>query len=291
MAENTSSLPQYRCGALAVAGNALVFAGAFLVRNPGAILRRIAIPGALGSVSLYALAWGYCSQLAAFIGSPSEGLAGRVMGVAAVSVLIMLLLHAIVVSRVAGLVTGDKRSRPGLLGVGSDAWRVYAANMQLFLGLGLYGLAIFGTSTLMSRFEVSPEIITTFTVAAWFFLCWLVARSWFLLVPICLQTSEENGLGVSWRSSEGHVPLIGLLTLVIVLFTVVLLAAGEMLMQATGLLSQPPLAPTVVTAVNFFMENLWIFVTMMSVVYLFSVSFSTAVRIRIYQRLLVAPPA
>src|SRR6185312_9718435 len=97
---------------LVLAGDALAFAFGFVLRNPGAILRRLAVPGLLGCITLYILLWGYCTQLTDYIGFPSDGLASRVMGIAAAAILVMLLLHAIVVARLGALLAGQRAAPP-----------------------------------------------------------------------------------------------------------------------------------------------------------------------------------
>lgn len=290
MFESANSLPRDWRSGPAMTCEVLAFAFGFLLRNPGAILRRVAFPALLGCVVLYFLVWGYCAELTDYLGFPSEGLASRVMGIAAASVLIMLLLHSIVVSRLAELLMGNRGGALGFLGIRPDAWRIYAANLRLLLGLGLYGLAMFGASSLMVRFGTTPGIAKVFDVAAWLLLCWLVARGWFFLVPISLQANEEGGLGMSWRCSEGSLPAIGGIMLVILTFTLVLLAAGEFLMRAAGVLSPVPASLTFVNAIGLYQRNLWPFVIMVSAVYLLSASLMTAARIRLYQKLAAAPP-
>jgi hypothetical protein len=295
MSGNANSLLQPARGSLVAAGAALAFTFGFVVRNPGAILRHVAVPALLGCAALHLLIWGYCAQLTSYLDLPSEALAGRIMGIAAVSVLIMLLLHAIVVSRLAELVVGGGSGQPVFMGIRTDAWRIYAADLRLLFALGLFGVVVIGASALMFRFGVAPDIETAFNIAAWLLLFWLVVRGWFFLLPVSLQANGEGGLAMSWCLSRGHLATISAVMLPILLLMFFLLGGGEFLLRFTGVLSPMPARLTFMGAVGLYQRNLWPFVTLVSLVYLCGASLTTVARIRLHQQLvagqILVPPS
>jgi hypothetical protein len=285
MPENANKPHRTARGSLASALRALAFAAGFVARHPGAILRRVAVPVLLGCATLYVLIWGYCTQLASYLDFPSDGLAGRVMGIAAVSVLIMLFLHAIVVARVAELVMGCKNGEQAFLGIPTDAWRIYVANLRLLLALGVFGVVGLGSSSLMFRLGVAPDIEAAFSVAAWLLLLWLLARCWFFLMPISLQAHGESGIVTSWRLSRGHLWAVSIVMLALMALMVLLLGGGEFLLRSAGVLSPMPRTLTFVNAIGLYQRNLWPFVILVSAVYLCVACLMTAARIGLHREL------
>lgn len=239
MSGNANSLAQARRSSLVLAGDALAFAFGFVFRNPGAILRRLAVPGLLGCITLYVLLWAYCTQLSHYIGFPSDGLASRIMGIAAAAILVMLLLHAIVVARLGSLLVGQTVS-PVFLGISATAWRIYAADLRLVLSFGVYGVTTLMAINLLRRLEAPAFLSILFSAASWLLLLWLLARSWFFLAPVSLRARDEGVLALCWRGSKGYmVPMLAVLFLMLGM-ALVLLAGGELLLRACGILSPVP---------------------------------------------------
>jgi hypothetical protein len=291
MSENANSLPQASRRPLVLAGDALVFAFGFVFRNPGAILRRLAVPGVLGCITLYILLWGYCTQLTDFLGFPSEGLASRVMGIAAVAILIMLLLHAIVVARLGALLAGQTTTSPVFLGISATAWRIYAADLRLVLAFGVYGVAILLAINGLNRLAMPPVLPALLSVAGWLLLVWLLARCWFFLAPVSLRAQDEGVLVLCWRQSEGLLLPMILVLLLLTGVMLILLSGGELLLRAGGILSPVPEALSFAGAIGFYERNLWPFVLLVSLVYLVGTSLMTAARVRLYQDAVDAPTA
>jgi len=275
--------------AFANAGDALAFSFGFLARNAGGFVRRVAVPGLLGCCILHSLLWIYCTQLTTYLGYPSDGQAGKVLGIAAAGVLIMLLLHAIVVSRIGILILGLESEKGAFFGISAAAWRIYVANLRLVLGLGLYGIAAALIAGLLSRLGLETVPLLIFEAAAWLLLVWLVARSWFFLVPLSLQTRAESVLAASWRSSRGMVPSILLAVFPCLAVSFVILVLGELSLRMIGIFSDVPAKISFLDAIHLYERNLWPFVLLVSVVYLFSNALMTAVRIRMFRDM--APPA
>jgi len=270
---------------LVAAGAALAFAFGFAARNPLAILRRVGAPATLGCVALYSLIWSYCSQLVNYLDFPSDALAGRIMGIAGLSILFMPLLHAIVVSRLAELVTGDRSEEPSFLGIRTGAWRIYVAELRLVLTLGIFGVLALGASSLMIRAGVAPNIKMAFGAAAWLLLFWLAARFWFFLVPVSLQAKGENALMQSWRLSRGHFVSISAVMLSQLVLMLLLLGGGEYLLRSVGVLTGMPATMTFINAISLYQRNLWPLVILVSVVYLYGASLMTAACIKLHREL------
>jgi len=291
MSGNVNSLPQSARHSLFLAGDALAFAFGFLVRNPGTILRRLAVPALLGCIALYVLLWGYCTQLADFIGLPSEGLASRVMGIAAAAILIMLLLNAIVVARLGELLAARAGASSAFLGISATAWRIYAADLRLVLAFGIFGVAMLFAVNLLIRFGAPPIMVALVSFASWLLLLWLLARCWFFLVPVSLDARGESVLTVSWRRSEGLLFPILLILLVLAGVTLFLLAGSELLLRAAGILSPVPAMLSFAGAIGLYERNLWPFVLLVSVAYLVGTSLMTAARVKLYQDVADTPMA
>jgi len=291
MPGNADSLQQVARPSLVLAGDALAFAFGFVFRNPGAILRRLAAPGLLGCIALYILLWGYCTQLTDFIGFPSDGLAGRVMGIAAAAILIMLLLHAIVVARLGELLAGRPDGSPSFLGISATAWRIYAADLRLVLAFGVYEVATLLAVNLLTRLAAPSLLTVLFSAASWVLLLWLLMRAWFFLPPVSLRARDEGVLALSWRRSEGQLLPIFLILLVLGGGVLFLLAGGELLLRAGGILSPVPETLSFAAAVGLYERNLWPFVLLVSLVYLFGTSLMTAARIKLYRDTVDAPAA
>jgi len=291
MSENANSLPQTGRQSLVLAGDALAFAFGFVFRKPGAILRRLAVPWLLGCVALYILLWGYCTQLTDFLGFPSEGLAGRVMGIAAVAILIMLLLHAIVVARLGDLLSAQAAPSPAFLGVSVTAWRIYAADLRLVLAFGLYGVATVLAVNLLTRLAAPPMLPFFLSAASWLLLLWLLMRCWFFLVPVSLRARSEGVLTLCWRRSEGLAVPMFLVLLVLAGFTLILLAGGELLLRAGGILSPVPATLSFAGAIGLYERNLWPSVLLVSLAYLVATSLMTAARVKLYRDAAGAPVA
>lgn len=291
MSENANSLLQTPRRSLVLAGDALVFAFGFVFRNLGTILRRLAVPGVLGCITLYILLWGYCTQLTDFIGFPSEGLASRVMGIAAVAILIMLLLHAIVVARLGGLLVKQAAESAAFLGISATAWRIYAADLRLVLASGVYGVAILLAINGLNRLEAPPVLPTLLSAAGWLLLVWLLARCWFFLAPVSLRAQDEGVLVLCWCQSQGLLFPMFLVLLLLSGAMLVLLAGGEFLLRAGGFLSPVPEALSFAGAIGFYERNLRPFVLLVSLVYLVGTSLMTAARVRLYQDTVDAPTA
>lgn len=291
MSGNASNVLQQPRNPFAAAMASLAFAFGFVARRPVAILRGVAVPALLGCVALYALIWGYCVQLTTYLAAPSDALAGRIMGIAALSVLVMLLLHAIVVSRLAELVMGCRSGQPVFLGIRTDAWRIYAANLRFLLALCVFGLAAIGASSLMLRLGVGDGLEEGFVLIVWLLLFWLVVRGWFFLAPVSLEASGEGSLVTSWRASYGHVTAISLVFVPLLALLLLLLGGGEFLLRSAGIFSPMPRTLTFAGALGLYQRNLWPFVILVSVVYLCGASLTTAARIRLHQELTAAPAA
>lgn len=289
MSVNVDSGPAAR-KFLVLACDVLTFALAFPVRHLGAIARAIAVPVLLGCVALYVLLAAYCSELVRYLGYPTDSTASLVLGIAAAAVLIMPLLHAITVAALAEVVVGRRRPKPSFLGISTDAWRIYTANMRLILLLALIGLATAIVDGMLRRLGGSSA------VAAWFDVCmvllffWLGIRVWFFLVPASIGGGGDAILARSWRSSAGLQPVIGLVMLLILSASVAFLVGGECALRALGLLRPLPEAMSLGRALWMYQRNLWPFVTLITAAYVLAATLLTASRIRFYQHVTVSPP-
>jgi hypothetical protein len=224
-----------------------------------------------------------------YIGFPSDGLASRIMGIAAAAILVMLLLHAIVVARLGALLMGQTTASSAFLGISATAWRIYAADLRLVLGFGVYGIATLLAVKFLHRFGAPAFLPVLFSAASWLLLLWLLPRSWFFLAPVSLRARDEGVLALCWRSSKGYVvPMLAVLFLLVGL-ALVLLAGGEILLRACGILSPVPETLSFAGAIGLYERNLWPFVLLVSLAYLVFTSLMTAARVRLYQDAVDAP--
>ena len=82
-----------------------------------------------------------------------------------------------------------------------------------------------------------------------------------------------------------------LVLLVLIGVTLVLLAGGELLLRASGILSPLPERLSFAGAIGLYERNLWIFVLLVSLAYLVGTCLITAARVKLYRDVIDAPTA
>ena len=211
----------------------LQFCFAFTWKNFPAVLRRIALPLAVGGVTLFALLSLYLSQLAAYLENPAGSIASRVLGVASVGVLVMLLLHSVVVTSIAEIVLGRKFLGQFFGGFRQLCWRVYVTNLRLFLVMGSWGLILWFADKFLAIVGSPPTV--KFGAIAFFAmgLVWFFLRAWFFVLPVCLETMESRALSRSWRLSAGYLRSIVAIIVPIALVAAVFQKGGEVFLSET----------------------------------------------------------
>ena len=111
----------------------------------------------------------------------------------------------------------------GETSISATAWRIYAADLRLVLGFGVYGIATLLAVKFLHRFGAPAFLPVLFSAASWLLLLWLLPRSWFFLAPVSLRARDEGVLALCWRSSKGYVvPMLVVLFLLIGLALVLL---------------------------------------------------------------------
>jgi len=98
-------------------GQVLQFSFAFMARNFFLSLRRVAVPLLVGGCSLYIFLSLYLSQLGAYLQYPVGSIGGRVLGIAASGMLVMLFLHSVVMSCIVEIILGRQISDRKFLGI------------------------------------------------------------------------------------------------------------------------------------------------------------------------------
>lgn len=261
----------------------LFFCLRFLSGRALAILKTIALPGLAGCAMLYLLLSSYCSQLLDYLGHPSDGVAGRVLGIVAMGLLIMLLLHAIVVAALAGLLLERKDAQPSFLGIRANAWHIYTANLRLLLALGAAAMVFWLVVFALKRVWILPDgdFIRPLLFAILF--C-LAVRLWFFVAPACVVDHDVGSVTMAWRRSAGHFWVIAVVMFVIFIGSIIFQVVLEVALHAVGGMRSFSHPGTIAQAVVFYRENLLPTVVLISVTYLVATVLLTAARFHLYRR-------
>ena len=268
----------------------LFFPFQFVSRNAAPIVRRIWIPCLAGALSIYGFFSAYMWELQAYLSNPQDSVGSRVLGIAALALLVLVFLHSLVVARIAQLALGLTATKGDFLGVSRAEWRLYTANLQFCIVVLFFVLAFFGLHAITERLNW-PHGAAVHIVQGGF-LFWLAARLWFLLPPVCVTETRGEVLLAAWRRSAARFWRIALL-LVAVLLTAYLVQAGVgVLLHAVGLIAPLPTSATLAEYVSSYRENLLPMVVMTNIAYIVFVVLTAAASAQVYAEEQVdVPPA
>jgi len=258
-----------------------LFTLGFVARHAWAILCRIAVPAILGGVALYLLLAIYLSGLSDYLTRPSSGAASRVLGIGAVSVLVMLFFHTRLVSAVAELLLGKRGE--SFLGIRRPEWRLYVANLQLLLIICFYCGVFWPANEFAGMLMLSPPVRLGINVGLAAILAWIVLRAWFFLLPLCATTGERDLMIRAWQASAGHFWKIAFLV-VLLLIPVIALHVGLQILL-TQIQVVPVFAPSMSIATALAMQRALLLpsVLLLGGTYVFAAVLATIASIRMYQ--------
>lgn len=253
----------------------------FVSRNVALIAARIWLPCLAGALSIYGFFAAYMLELQSYLSHPQGSVGSRVLGIAALAVLVLVFLHSLVVGRIAQLALGMPATRGDFLGVTRAEWRLYTANLQFCILLLFFILAFFGFQSVTQRlgWSVTPAV----HIVQGLFLFWLTARIWFLLPPVCLTHSRGEVLVAAWRKSSGRRILRIMLQFAAILLTAYLVqAAVGMSLHAVGLIAPLPTSAALAGYVSSYRENLLPMVVMINIAYIVFAALTAAASAQVY---------
>ncbi len=146
----------------------------------------------------------YLSQLGLYLAHPLDKVGSRVLGVAAVSILVLLFWHSIVVSVIVEIVSGRKIPGRSFFGIKKWQWRLYAANLKLVLVTTAYLCCFWAGYSLANKIGIFDFAKVLLGVVFMVPLAWFLIRSWFFLLPVCLEAREDEVLAKSFQASAGY---------------------------------------------------------------------------------------
>lgn len=253
----------------------------FLLANSGAIIRRVAVPALLGMVAFYLLLAGYLNAVSVHLAQPSGGSASRILGIVALGVLAMLFLHSQFISAVAGVLV-PSRGR-AFLGIRPHEWRLYVANLQLLLIVCICACVFWPAAAAADFLNLPflPRLVMN--VALLSILFWILARTWFFLLPLSISAGEDEMLIGSWRLSAGHFGAVTVLVLLILLVVLVMHLALQFVFLLAGIVLPLPTSLSMSVALDAHRSMLLPFVLLVSSTYIVVAVLSTLARIHLYQ--------
>lgn len=268
----------------------LFFPIKFVSRNIAPIARRIWLPCLAGALSIYGFFSAYMWELQAYLSNPQDSVGSRVLGIAALALLVLVFLHSLVVARIAQLALGLTATKGDFLGVSRAEWRLYTANLQFCIVVLFFVLAFFGLHAITERLNWPHGAVPH--IAQGIFLFWLATRLWFLLPPVCVAHTPGEVLLASWRRSRGRFWRIALLLTAVLLTAYLVQAAVGMLLHAVGLIAPLPTSATLAGYVSSYRENLLPMVVMTNIAYIIFVVLTAAASAQVYaEEQADAPPA
>lgn len=258
----------------------LFFPFHFVRRNAAPIVRRIWIPCLAGALSIYGFFSAYMWELQAYLSNPQDSVGSRVLGIAALALLVLVFLHSVVVARITQLALGIGATKGDLLGVSRAEWRLYTANLQFCIVLLFCTLAFFGVHAITERLHLPHGVVLH--ILQGLFLFWLTARLWFLLPPVCVTYTRGEVLLAAWRRSAGRLWRIALLLTAIVLTAYLVQAGVGMALHAAGLIAPLPTSATLAGYVSSYRQNLLPMVVMTNIAYIVFVVLTAAASAQVY---------
>ena len=258
----------------------LFFPLQFVRSNAAAIARRIWLPCLAGALAIYGFFSAYMWELQAYLSHPQDSVGSRVLGIAALALLVLVFLHSLVVARIAQLALGLAAAKGDFLGISRAEWRLYTANLQFCIVLLFFVLAFFGLHAVSERLNWPHGMVPH--IFQGLFLFWLTARLWFLLPPICVTHTRGEVLLAAWRRSAGRFWRIALLLTAIILTAYLVQAALGMLLHALGLIAPLPASAALAGYVSSYRENLLPMVAMTNIAYIVFVILTAAASAQVY---------
>jgi len=270
-------------------GQVLQFSFAFMARNFLYSLRRVAVPLFVGGSSLYFFLSLYLSQLAAYLQHPVGSIGGRVLGIAAAGVLVMLFLHSVVVSGIVEVVLGRQISDQNFLGIKKWQWGLYVANLKLLLVAVIYVSVFFSVRALAGGSSLPAIIDVPLISAAMALLAWFLVRAWFFLLPVCLEADEGEALKRSWQASAGHFWSVIAILIPIILVAAALQGGGELFLRMLHLIEPFRSGRSFSGNLVLLQEYLKVIVALISACYFFAVLLTASARMQAYERMVCRP--
>jgi hypothetical protein len=258
----------------------LFFPLQFVRRNAAPIVRRIWIPCLAGALSIYGFFSAYMWELQAYLSNPQDSVGSRVLGIAALALLVLVFLHSLVIARIAQLALGIGATKGEFLGVSRAEWRLYTANLQFCIVVLFFVLAFFGLHAISERLNWPHGLVPY--ILEGLFLIWLTARLWFLLPPVCVTHTRGEVLLAAWRRSAGRLWRIALLLTAIILTAYLVQAGVGMALHAAGLIAPLPTSATLAGYVSSYRQNLLPMVMMTNIAYIVFVVLTAAASAQVY---------
>ncbi|MBN9547256.1 MAG: hypothetical protein J0I19_17465 [Alphaproteobacteria bacterium] len=270
-------------------GQVLQFSFAFMARNFFNSLRRVAVPLLVGGCSLYIFLSLYLSQLAAYLQYPVGSIGGRVLGIAASGMLVMLFLHSVVVSCIVEIILGRQISDRNFLGIKRWQWGLYVANLKLLLVAVIY-VSVFSTVRALLGGSSLPAIVDIPLISvAMAPLIWFLVRAWFFLLPVCLEVDEGEVLGRSWQASAGHFWSFVAILIPIILVAAAFQGGGELFLRMLHLIEPFRSGRSFSGNLVLLQGYLKIIVVLISACYFLAVLLTASARMRAYERMVCRP--
>ena len=263
----------------ALTHRARLFPLQFVWKNAASIVRRIGALCLAGALSIYGFFSVYMWELQAYLSNPQDSVGSRVLGIAALALLVLVFLHSLVVARVAQLALGVE-AKGEFLGITRAEWRLYTANLQFCIVLLFFVLAFFGLHAVTERLHWPHG--QWLHIFQGLFLFWLTTRLWFLLAPVCVTNTKGEVLLVSWRRSAGRFWRIALLLTAIVLTAYIVQAAVGMILHAAGFIAPLPTSEALAGYVSSYRENLLPMVVMTNIAYIVFVVLAAVASAQVY---------
>ena len=261
------------------------FSYRFLFERFWTALSLLWFPLLLAQFSIYVCLMGYFEHLLIYLANPDPRVASLALGLLAASVFLALFFWSIAVAAITNLALGVEAPRTWLyLRARRQEWRLYAGYLRFLLLLSLLsaGLAFFLTS-LGPLLPANPAMIALAIVAAMF---WFTARVGFLMPPIVALTSGTI-LRAAWRKSEGLGGRICALIIVLLIPSLLVHAAGEIVLNVQNAGQLTP-GGTIADYVRSSARGLSTFLIVSGIASFFAITLLTAGAIAVYRHITLA---
>jgi hypothetical protein len=245
--------------------------------------RSVSVIFAIGASLCFIFLHLYLSQLSLYLADPSDRIGSRVLGVAAASVLVMLFWNSIVISMIVEIILNRKSPGSSFFGIRKWQWRLYAANLKLVLITLIY-LCFFGAGcSLVRRIGTHGFAMVLFDVTLLVPLVWFLIRTWFFLLPVCLEAKEGEVLVKSFKLSAGHFWSAAAILLSIACLAIVLQEGAEFVLHLLHFIGPLKSGGTLAENLRQLRGNLGCIVIPTAIGYFFAALLTTVARIRSYE--------
>ena len=242
----------------------------FSVRDIGKVLSRVLLPSILGGAMLYTLGIAYIAELDRFLAHHDERSASLVLALAGGGLLILLFLHAVVVTGVISLVLGKPRTHGwNWFHVALPEWRVYAGLLRLVVIAGILVTGGEGVRVLLLRLGVDPIFGYISQLLILLLLVWLTIRLGFFIGPVGVDRETGQLVGRAWEVSSLDFWRIAAIGVVCLIPGIAFYLLGEYCLRVTGLIAIPQSVRTLTDVAGVLHSMLITLVVLISITYLF----------------------